>query len=300
MQSGHQYCLMRICGSLDEEISKSSEMYRDYRVILCIPCGRRKYLEVLFQTLQQLRPCIDVCEMWMNTAVKSDRDFCMKCHEIDPSWLKMIELPSDRTPSKDAWRTVHPFYSQCCDPKTIYIKCDDDVFFVDKREAFHRFLDFRIDHPDYFLVSANIVNSPVCTHYHQAAGLLPGVTEKIAFDWQDRQGMSGRVGEAAHLSLIENGPAAFHMKNIHLQAYERFSINLISWLGEDFEPFQGSVPEVDEEFLTTTKPRTMQRNNIIFGKFVVAHFAFAKQRAHMDSTNLLGQYTSWLHQTIKN
>lgn len=275
-------------------------MYRDYRVILCIPCGRRKYLEVLFPALRQLRPYIDVCEMWMNTAVKSDRDFCLEYCENNPSWFKMIESRSNRTPSKDAWRTVHPFYTRCCDPKSIYIKCDDDVFFVDNLQAFHEFLNFRIDHPEYFLVSANIVNSPICSHYHQAAGLLPGIAQEIAFDWQDRQGMSGQVGEAAHMSLIANGPAAFYMNNILLQAYERFSINFVSWLGEDFAAFKGNVPETDEEFLTTTKPRAMQRKNIIFGKFVVAHFAFAKQRAHMDSTTLLGEYTTWLHQTVKN
>ena len=267
-------------------------MYRDYQIVLCIPCGRRKYLEVLLPALQHLRDCIDVCEMWMNTLNEKDREFCLSCCDVYPGWLKTVDL--NVIPTKEAWRTVHPFYRHCCDSNTVYIKCDDDVTFVDRVDAFHAFLDFRIDHPEYFLISANIVNSPVCTHFHQAAGLLPGLKRKVAYDWQDRYGMSGRVAESAHMSLIANGPAAFYMDDVTFDNFERFSINFVSWLGEDFAAFSGDVPEVDEEWLTTTKSRAIGRKNIIFGNFVIAHFAFGKQRAHMDGTNLLEDYKKWL------
>ena len=259
-------------------------MHRGHAVVLCVPCGRRRYLEVLFSALAPFRGIVDRCELWLNTDDAADAADVRATAARD-AWFALVEPPLPKAPRRELWRNVHAFYPDCCRPGTIYVKCDDDVVFVDSVERFRAFLDLRIDRPDVFLLSANVVNSPVCTHLHQAEGMLPGLTRTVPRSWFDDYGMSGPVAVAAHRAFLDRGARWFDMPDVDLRG-ERFAINWVAWLGEDFAAFDGRVPENDEEWLTTRPGRT----NAIAGGFVVCHFAFARQRAHVDATDVLSRY----------
>ena len=76
-----------------------------------------------------------------------------------------------------------------------------------------------------------------------------------------------------------------------LYFYERVSINCISWLGEEFEKFSGLVGEDEEEWLSCDKPSSISKPNVIYGDFVVVHFAFYSQREKIENTtDILSQY----------
>jgi hypothetical protein len=49
---------------------------------------------------------------------------------------------------------------------------DDDIVYADL-EQLPAFLAFRIAHPEYFLVSANVVNNGVCGYFQQQHGAVP-------------------------------------------------------------------------------------------------------------------------------
>ena len=71
---------------------------------------------------------------------------------------------------------------------------------------------------------------------------------------------------------------------------ERFSINVISWLGEEFAAFQGNVSSNEEEWLTIIKPMEIKKLNIICGTTLFAHYAFTVQRNKLNQTNILQLY----------
>ena len=103
--------------------------------------------------------------------------------------------------------------------------------------------------------------------------------------------MSGPVAELALRTLIDKGHSYFHLDtSITLGVHERFAINFVCWMGQSFADFKGRVPEIDEEWLCMVKPAEIGRPNAIFGNFTVAHFGFARQRKHMDATDLLQAY----------
>lgn len=42
------------------------------KVVVCIPCGRKRYLEVLVPWLLKRGDCVDRFDLWLNTDVAED------------------------------------------------------------------------------------------------------------------------------------------------------------------------------------------------------------------------------------
>lgn len=265
-------------------------MHRTQRVVFCVPCGRRRYLKVLLPYIQRLRGIVDSCQLWLNTRDVADIAFCEDIARND-KWYDVRRLPQGRTPGKTLWRTVHLFYPGACEPNTVYVKCDDDIVYMGDAAAFQAFLDYRLDHPEAFLLSANVVNNPLCAYHHQQAGKLPDVQPALERRWDCPHALSGPVAEAIHRTFLARGANGFWFDQpITLSPGERVAINLVAWLGEDFAKFGGRVPETDEDYVNIVRPRETGQSVVIHPTFVACHFAFEKQRAHMDATPLLRHY----------
>jgi len=74
----------------------------------------------------------------------------------------------------------------------------------------------------------------------------------------------------------------------------RFSINVISWLGDDLRRLpELATDRVDEEpFLTQTLPARLNRPNAACSTALFAHFAYYSQRPYLEWTwpELIGHY----------
>jgi hypothetical protein len=82
----------------------------------------------------------------------------------------------------------------------------------------------------------------------------------------------------------------YYFDNHILKDYDRCSINVISWLGEEFYKFRGEVGIDEEMWLSVDKPRQIQKPNIIYGNCLFSHFSFFTQLEHMEQTDILEQY----------
>ncbi|USW54834.1 hypothetical protein Slin15195_G081530 [Septoria linicola] len=84
-------------------------------------------------------------------------------------------------------RNYSPRYKYC-EPDTIYIKIDDDVVFFEDRTV-AAMVKRLVENPQYFGVSANIVNNPILSwvHYHKETYLpfFPEVTPAVDFSRDD-------------------------------------------------------------------------------------------------------------------
>ena len=280
-------------------------MYRDYRIVVCVPAGRRRHLAILFRLLEQYASVVDRVDLWINTVDRADIRFAEE-YKGGSIEYKLVRIPQSLVRTDVLWKSVCQFYRFACEEDTIYIKVDDDIVWLDSLEKFTDFLDVRIDNREPFLVSANVLNNAICTHLHQRFGNFP--TDKGIVNWNSHDSLglfNGPFAEVLHEAVwaeLQKDPTLerfrIRPKTYELFHYERICINFIAWFGEDFAQFKGKVPEEDELWLTMQKTKELQRPVVICGDFICVHYAFSPQREHLDDrTDYLQKYAA-LSETV--
>lgn len=267
-------------------------MINGYKVVVVTPAGRKCYLELLIPQIQNLRNYVDEYRLWVNTTNKTDIDYMESKAREDSEFIKLeyCSVPVNGNLS------INSFFKNCIEPNTIFIRFDDDIVMLDTPDTFKKFVEFRIEHPEYFLVFGNILNNSVISHLHQRFcnfNLNKGI---VGYHCGDPNGwVNGDFAINLHEQILENPDLSrFHLKNNWLlYSFERVSINCISWLGSEFAKFNGIVGTHgtdEEQWLSSDKPRSDNKMNIIFGDFCCVHYAFFTQRPSIDNTNILERY----------
>ncbi|MBB5353714.1 putative O-methyltransferase YrrM [Haloferula luteola] len=177
------------------------------------------------------------------------------------------------------------------DPKTIYLRFDDDIVWM-ADDAIQCLLDFRIDHPEFFLVFANTLNNSLCSHLHQRLGALPPSPfleytccgEHSWRRWETADEVHRRFFEVIETQQLDR----FKFQPWELVSYERFSINCMAWFGEDNGTIRDRMSDSEEICLTEEIPRQLGRRNVIVGDALVSHFAYYPQREALEAN------TEWL------
>lgn len=275
-------------------------MYRDKRIIVCIPAGRKRYLEILIRYLYKYREVIDEIRFWVNTTNLDDIEYMVQLHNGTPELFKIDLLPPNIKVNGNY--TVCHFFKNCTEPNTIYVRFDDDIVELDTLESFIKFLDFRIDHPEYFIVYANILNNTILTHVHQRLGNFALDDGIVRYDPLDKLGwVDPKFAELLHRQILEKSDlSSFRISHPWINFdYQRISINCFSWFGEEFAKFNGEVHEEDELWLSTYKPYEIKKLNIVYGGFVCVHYAYGNQREYLDTTDILNQYILRTNENIK-
>lgn len=269
-------------------------MLDTYKVIATTPAGRKENLRILLPYIYRNTHIIDEYHLWINTELQSDIDYIIYLQDKIPNFIKLI-WPRVKPQGSSS---VYQFYEYCTEVKTIYIKIDDDICFIEDN-AIEELIRFRISYKEYFLVYANIVNNVICSHIHQRLGILPVSEGKCNYDPFCEQGWrSGKVASNIHSYFISNLNKnlleTYKFKKWILSEFERTSINFICWFGKDFEKFNGRLGNNyldDEQYLSVYQPKQMNRYNIICGTALVVHYAYYTQREYLDNnTNLIDEY----------
>lgn len=259
-------------------------------VEIVTPTGRKRYLEILYKHLKLQLNDFDQWTLWINTTNEEDINYAKQL-EKDNNWIRTID---PILPPNGGW-SVHAFYIHTCDPNKIYIKMDDDIIWLE-HNFIKKLVEFRLKHPDYFLVYGNIINNAIIDHIHQRSGAL-NIPEIIGYYCGDHFGWAvPEIAEKKHNNLISaiinNDLDKFKFNKTILFYFERVSINCITWFGSDFQQFNGKVGYDDEQWLSHDYPHSINKFNIINGNSLCSHFAFFTQRQYLDSTNILNKYAS--------
>jgi len=263
-------------------------MLNDKKIIVVIPAGRKKTLEILLRYINKEIEIIDEIRFWLNTQNKDDIDYIEnyvknndKC-TIDYSAVNDTNLGNSRC--------ISLFFKNCIDEDAVYIRFDDDIVFMEN-DYIRELVKFRINNQNYFLVLGNIINNSVCDYTHKKNNALKtklnfNEDATCQFGWG-----SSELAVEKHESFFQN----YKDNNLKLYVMEnkpwsnRFSINIICWLGLEFKKFNGNVMYGDEEIWLTNN-----RQNVIFGEKVACHYSFWIQKELIDSTNILENYKSLL------
>jgi hypothetical protein len=266
------------------------------RVITVTPAGRRRYLAALVPHLLRQRHVIDEHHWWLNTNDAEDARYVRQVTAEHPEFFKICHkhVVSSLSIGHNIWR----FFGEYSEPDTLYIRLDDDIVWF-AHDAIENLVRFRLAHREAPVVLGNVVNNAVCTHALQQHGVVPKAWGEVENFCLDGNGWAcphfARKLHKLFLGDLEKGRTERWKKiDIHVKAGRRFSVNVISWLGDDMR----QVPEVaggsvDEElFLTVGLPRRLGRPNAACGDALFAHFAFFTQRPYLEWTwpELIGHY----------
>jgi hypothetical protein len=290
-------------------------MINNKNVILWVPAGRQRYMELLIPHLIKNIEYVDEIHLWRNTRNDSDARYLESLANVHPK-IKIREHGRQEYKGKVEYlRFVYPEYKES---NTVYIKVDDDVVYIEPNKL-KSFIEFRINNPQYFLVYPMTVNNPFCMWKASRLGIIPNLpstydswestikTVKPKIQRRSEPRLTHYMDEKQvlcpdfwgnndnalmfHRQLIEHGPNKFHMPNWELTNNETVSINFISWLGESFQEFNGQVDSFeDETWLATFYPIYSNKINCVYGDFVVSHFSYYPQMKFLDSTDLLMSY----------
>lgn len=273
-------------------------MHRNRGVVVVTPAGRRRYLDLLVPQVLAFKGVVDEYRLWLNTADPDDLAYCESLAAAHPDFIRLDRLPDGV--AVDGNMSIHHFFKKCVEPDTVYVRLDDDIIMLDTVDAFKALLDFRLDHPEFFLVYGCVLNNAVITHIQQrmmrfgTGGGLCGYACMDPVGWKSplfaehvhRAILQGLAGPGGNLQEFRMPPWRLHYTHVG----ERVSINCISWLGSEFAAFGGDVGRDEELWLSVQKPALAQKCNCIFGGFVCVHYAFYPQRPHLDATDILQQY----------
>ena len=272
-------------------------MKNNYKIVCNTAAGRRRYMQYL---VPQVVCCdiVDRYDIWVNTMDARDLEFFRMLAKQYPK-IRLVWQPDGII---DGNNSINAFYKDCCDEDTIYIKLDDDIVWIESG-YFEKIVQFRIDNPQYFLISPLVINNQKSTYILQCKDLLPLEKYRRADPFDKILLKSGKFAKELHQWFISNYLTKEQYQNLHCGTYPmgitRFSINSIVWFGRQMKSFGGIVEGDDEEFLSSIKPTLLRQSNCLYGDAIIAHFAFGPQRKQLDATNLLQQYGDYLHEKWK-
>jgi len=262
---------------------------QEYKIVVCIPAGRKKYLEVFKKTLYRHLESglLDGIQLWYNTIDAGDTAYLLSMEAENPK-VKIYRIGDAIDSTEDGvsglYETFNPlkthkFFANAQDDDTIYIRFDDDIIWM-ADDAIEKICQARIDNPDAFIIYPNIINSTTCTAWHQEKGVLSeeaGVVRKYdktdpnysylhEFNYTDN-----RLINHIHNTFRKNYEAGtlsdYHLSSRSLTNYERFSICSVCWWGKQ----KIRLGYIEETQISWEIPEALEKPNFFVGDALMVH-----------------------------
>lgn len=269
-------------------------MYQNYKIVVNTAAGRRRYMQYLVPPILEA-DIVDRYDIWVNTHNMVDIEFFK---QLAKKYTK-VNLVWQPEGIVNGIASINAFYRNCCDRDTIYMKLDDDVVWFEP-DLFEKMVKFRIENPDFFLVSPLVINNALSTYLLQVHDKIKLDKYYMSICTERTICHDGWFAADLHNWFMENFLKTNTYKNLyvgkHPMGMTRFSINCILWFGNDMAEFNGVVLGDDEEFLSCIKPTQLGKCNCFNGDALISHFAFGTQREGLDKMDILNKYGQILHE----
>ena len=268
-------------------------MFKNHQVVCCTAAGRRRYMQYIFPYIVT-DPIVDRYDIWVNTVNMEDIEFFRQMAARYPK-IRLVMQPDGVV---DGIKSINAFYKFCCEPETIYMKIDDDVIWMEQG-IIEKMADFRLSHPDAFLVSPMVINNVMCSYVWQVQGKLSYGRYATAAANHRHLWKRGYFAANLHQWFLKQMMAnADFFRSLYVVdtpwAMNRLSITFVVWCGEQMAAINGIVPGDDEEYLSCIRPTELGKANWLRGDALISHFSFGPQRDVLDKANILEQYDALL------
>jgi hypothetical protein len=285
--------------------------YED-KVVLFVFAGREDRMTLLLKYLKKLLKdgMVDHVHIWNFARKRSDFSWVNGCADkIDG--ITVFSLSTFTILAGYEQILYKAAYEYYCRPEfknTIFIKCDDDIVYLDLTScSFPDFLNMvkNIDKQrDYFMVSANVLNNGVCAYLQQnRKELIPLDVGMFSFPCEHgKPGMAleqywdhGRKSQRLHEYFLANTDRFVEMSRQcqpeKVAEGTRVSINFVGFK-QDILPFYVKSDKHldDEHYLTVETSKRLQKSVMICMPFVGSHLSFYSQ-GRQDNAMLIESYT---------
>lgn len=271
-----------------------------YKVVVCTPAGREKYLSVFkkFIYRKMEEGLVDGWQLWLNSNDPGDIAYLESMEKENPK-VKIYRLgepivPMVETPLMNTYNALqtHKFFVNTHDDDTIYIRFDDDIVWC-ADDAIEKICKARIDNPDAFVIYPNIINSTICTSWHQEVGALSEEAGKVrrytvldpdyayldAFNYSDSR-LIDHIHNTFKKRYEEGTLSAYYLPSRKFGNFERFSICCIAWWGKDkLRPGYIEEPQLAYELALA-----LDRPVFFCGDALMVHYSYHTQRTYLTQT----------------
>ncbi len=268
-------------------------MYQNYKVNIVIPAGRERYLSIMkkFIYRKMEEGLIDSLDLWLNTVNPSDIAYIELMAAENPK-VKIYRLDEAITPTWESYNALqtHKFFKFSHQDDTIYIRLDDDIIWV-AEDAIEKICQARIDHPNAFAIYPNIINSTMCTSWHQEIGALSeeaGIVRREdpkdldyayldAFNYTSTA-LINHIHNTFKRRYEEGSLSAYYLPSKSFDDFKHFSICSIAWWGKD----KVSPGALEESQMAHELPKGFNRPVWFAGDALMVHFAYHTQRTELE------------------
>lgn len=263
-------------------------MYNNYKIVVVTAAGRRHLMQYMIPYIVS-SDLVDKYEIWVNTNNNLDIAFFQKLSEK----YDVIQLVWQPEGIVNGNASINSFYRRCIDENTIYFKLDDDIVWMEP-ETIRKMIVFRLEHPDYFLVSPLVINNSLSTYSLQIEDKIHFINYFSSSSNHPVLWKSGEFACELHNWFIDNYLRRGGYEDLHIGKKEmgmtRFSINSVLWFGKDLKRIEGAVPGDDEEYLSCILPTKLGKSNAWNGDVLISHYSFFTQKKVVDKSDILNLY----------
>lgn len=297
------------------------------KVIFCVLAGSRRYLQILLRYALPLlhKRVLSEIHLWNFPITEADRIYIagvaaqhqnVLLFQPDLNGVRPFNLPQKEAMAWNSaaakWQrrlrkiflgrrplhyfnSVYKYYAANIADGDIFIKCDNDVLYLNNLEAL---IAFTRENRRYAVCYPNIVNNDVGAYFQQQCGMLPpmdvqfppwGAGKSNPFSpWWQRASLAIK----AHNLFLQN-PAAFRQETVHSwQRAQRVSINLFAMRGDMCRQCFGEYDGVrgDESYISYRFPKKHRYPCAMVMNAVACHYAFGPQLQELDRTGIYTAY----------
>ena len=268
---------------------------KDYKIVICTPAGREKYLSIFKKYIYRKMDegLVDGWQLWQNTVDQQDITYLESMEKENPKVVrKFVEGITARYNNCDTLLT-YKFFKNTHDDDTIYIRFDDDIVWCEE-DFILKVAQARIDNPDAFVIYPNIINSTVCTNWHKEKGLYGPEADKVRklsdnttdpnwiylddFNYTDSK-LIDHMHETFKKHYEAGTVSEYYLPQRSFDNYQRFSICSICWWGKDHvEP-----TKLEESQMAYELAEKLKRPIFFVGDALCLHYSYHTQRDYLES-----------------
>lgn len=237
------------------------------------PAGRKPFLDILSAYLLKNKNIIDEHHWWANTTNPTELFNLQILCEKYPDFFKTIQ-PTVEPDIHDPLNTTYQFYNNYNQPKTIYIRFDDDICYMEKN-ALPNLLDFHTEYPDYFMVFPILIN-------HISNNLF--FDQKIPY-----LNKRGKAGLELHKKFLNQESLYQPFHHIQIDSGAAFfghRMQCCCWKGENFQDI--NKDEIYDQYVR--KPKTTRKSLAICGNSIMVHFGYKEQLPVLRPSGIYQEY----------
>ena len=238
---------------------------------------------------------VDGWQLWLNTTDASDIAYLQSMEAENPK-VKIYRIgdPINTTGFYDTYNPLktYLFFANAQDDDTIYIRFDDDIIWAND-DAIEKIVKARIDNPNAFVITTNVINSTICNSWHQENGALSEEAGKVKrytkadpnyayldeFNYSDSR-FADHIHNTFKKHYEEGTLNAYYLPSRSFDEFERFSICSVCWFGKD----KIKIGYVEEPQIAWELPIALNRPNYFCGDALLVHYAYHTQRPYFQAT----------------